>query len=108
MVFPTESIARYKLGSTYRLLEFPLAGETITLSAYDRYVDVVEDRIPLVLLDGGLSSCLELRAHAIFDDMRKTPARTTKNSALKIAAAAAKRERKAKAGESPSASAKRV
>jgi hypothetical protein len=29
--------------------------------------------------------------------MKKTPARTTKKSALKIAAAAAKRERKAKA-----------
>jgi len=41
---------------------------------------------------------------AIFDAMRKTPARTTKKSALKIAAAVAKRERKAKAGESASAS----
>jgi hypothetical protein len=30
--------------------------------------------------------------------MKKTPARTTKKSASKIAAAAAKRERKAKAG----------
>jgi len=37
--------------------------------------------------------------HAIFDAMRKTPARTTKKSALEIAAAAAKRERKAKARE---------
>jgi hypothetical protein len=34
--------------------------------------------------------------------MRKTPARTSKKSALKIAAAAAKRERKAKARESAS------
>jgi hypothetical protein len=36
--------------------------------------------------------------HAIFDAMKKTPARTTKKSASKIVAAAAKRERKAKAG----------
>jgi hypothetical protein len=36
--------------------------------------------------------------------MSKTPARTTKKSALKIAAALAKRERKAKARESASAS----
>jgi hypothetical protein len=42
--------------------------------------------------------------HAIFNAMRKTPAHTTKKSALKIAAAAAKRERKAKTGGSASAS----